>query len=137
MLHPAQKSEILIFNHLNERFLNTSGRLLCVGSHEQILESLLSRPVTHEFSNMAPVFTNHIIIIRSKKVRSPEGERGGPVQVSEHPLAIPHTFMSTHIKHPVCVPKCWQRRRAASFFSQPDISDIPGTYRTHRCCLCQ
>lgn len=51
-LHPVQKSEILILNQLNERFLNTSGRLLCVSGHEQVLESPLSRPVTYKSSNM-------------------------------------------------------------------------------------
>lgn len=30
-LQPVQKSEILMLNQLNETFLNTSGRLLCVG----------------------------------------------------------------------------------------------------------
>lgn len=49
-LHPVQKS--LTLTHLNERFLNTSGRLLCVGGHEQVLESSPSRLVTYKSSNM-------------------------------------------------------------------------------------
>lgn len=51
-LHPVQKSEILMLNQLNETFLHTPGRLLCVGSHEQVLESPPSRPVTYKSSNM-------------------------------------------------------------------------------------
>lgn len=81
-LHPVQKSEILILSQLNERFLKTSGRLLCVGGHEQVspVETCHLQIQQHGRST-APVFTNHIIIIRSKKVRSPEEEGGGPGQV--------------------------------------------------------
>lgn len=103
---------------------------LCVSCHEQVLESL-SKPVTLKFSNMGGPRLECLPTISSSfshKLCDLLGWREGPgpgvgaLFLPPPNPTVPHTFVSTHVKHPVCVPRVIEGRGGGHPEQLPDTS---------------